>query len=195
MIHPIRRHVRLTAGLFPAMLILLVSGCDPSAFPSFAPAAATTQPYSVPTSLPAEMLIPTTPDNDDALVAEIIRSVNGEREKLGLAPLTRSAELCRLADQHAERMIAGDFFSHTDPFSGANLAARARKRGYAFFKVGENLGAIQRDPADVMKDWMESPSHRANILDPDFTEIGVSVRDGGRYGRYWVQEFGRPLGQ
>lgn len=172
-----------------------LSGCDPSAFPSFAPAAATTQPYSVPTSLPAEMLVPGTPENADALIADIIRSVNRQREKVGLAPLTRSAELCRLADQHAERMIAADFFSHTDPAGGANLAARARKRGYAFFKVGENLGAIQRDPAEVMKDWMESPSHRANILDPDFTEIGVSVRDGGRYGRYWVQEFGRPLGQ
>jgi uncharacterized protein YkwD len=58
--------------------------------------------------------------------------------------------------------------------------------------VGENLAAGQPTPERAFTDWMNSPSHRDNILDPRFTELGVGVRFGGEYGVYWVQEFGLP---
>ncbi len=138
---------------------------------------------------------PEIPDDAEALVQSLVDAVNLERESVGLAPLTTSPALSSDAEAYADRLIARDFFAHTDPLSGATLAARAKKSGYLFFKVGENLAAGQQDVESVMADWMDSATHRSNILDPDFTEIGIAVRDGGRFGRYWVQEFGRPLGQ
>jgi uncharacterized protein YkwD len=135
------------------------------------------------------------PPDAAALIDAMLEAVNSERGKMGLPRLVLSDDLTVMADHYADRLIAGDYFAHIDPLTGSTLAARARQRGYSFYKVGENLAAGQPDVAAAMADWMKSPTHRANILDPDFTELGIAVRDGGRYGRYWVQEFGRPLGQ
>ena len=59
--------------------------------------------------------------------------------------------------------------------------------------IGENLAAGQETAADVMRVWMESPTHRDNILEPSFKDIGIAVRSLGGETLYWVVEFGDPV--
>lgn len=124
--------------------------------------------------------------------AEILRLVNRERSSRGLTPLVRNSTLERQAMQYACEMIQFDYFDHVNPITGSTLGQRATQFGYDFRVVGENLAAGQGSPEQAFTDWMASPGHRANILDPRFTEIGIGVRTGGDYGVYWVQEFGLP---
>jgi len=135
----------------------------------------------------------TEPVEGDAWRAEILRLVNLERERAGLQPLVRDELLEQQATQYACEMIHWDFFAHENPQTGTDLRQRAAEFGYDYLIIGENLAAGQTSPAQVMSDWMASPGHRENILHPEFTELGVGVRSGGRYGTYWVQEFGCPL--
>lgn len=126
---------------------------------------------------------------------ELIKLVNAERAAVGLNALVQNETLTAQATQYACEMIQYDFFGHVNPVTGSRLRDRSVEFDYCFQKIGENLAAVPpRDcnPRDVMDYWMSSPGHRANILEPDFTEIGIGIRTGGAYGTYWVQEFGRP---
>lgn len=129
----------------------------------------------------------------DKLLEELVGMINAERARQRLRPVRVDSTLMQLADFYACRLVDGGFFSHVDPFDGSTMDTRAADFGYAFLKIGENLAYGQRTLGQVMSDWMNSPSHRDNILDPDFTEIGVAVKTGGDQGPYWVQEFGRPI--
>ncbi|MCA9244978.1 MAG: CAP domain-containing protein, partial [Phycisphaerales bacterium] len=124
--------------------------------------------------------------------ARIIELVNQERAAEGLNPVTLNQTLEAQATQYACEMIAYQFFDHVNPVTQSTLADRADQFGYDFFFIGENLAAGQGSPEEAMRDWMNSPGHRANILEPRFVELGVGVRTGGDYGTYWVQEFGEP---
>lgn len=123
---------------------------------------------------------------------EVLRLVNLERQRSGLAPLARDVTLEDQAAQYACEMITHDFFAHVNPVTASTLADRAQEFGYAYRVVGENLAAGQLSPEQAFNDWMDSPGHRANIMDARFTEIGIAVKSGGDYGLYWVQEFGLP---
>lgn len=123
---------------------------------------------------------------------QVLQLVNQERTSRGLGRVTRNTTLEDQATQYACEMITYDFFAHDNPVTGSDLADRADEFGYDYWTIGENLAAGQSTPAAVVEDWMDSPDHRANILNPAFTELGVGVRVGGQYGYYWVQEFGRP---
>jgi len=124
--------------------------------------------------------------------AEVLRLVNVERERVGLSPVTHNQTLEDQATQYACEMIYYDFFAHENPVTGTSLDDRAAEFGYDYLMIGENLAAGQSSPAQVMADWMASEGHRANILQGQFTELGVGVRTGGEFQTYWVQEFGRP---
>jgi uncharacterized protein YkwD len=125
--------------------------------------------------------------------SEVLRLVNQERQSRRLGTLTRSATLEDQATQYACELIYYDFFDHVNQTTGSTLADRSAEFGYDYWIIGENLAAGQRSPAEVVADWMDSPCHRENLLNPAFTELGVGVRVGGDYGYYWVQEFGRPF--
>jgi uncharacterized protein YkwD len=125
--------------------------------------------------------------------SEILRLVNQERQAQGVSPVTLNDTLADEAAEYACEMIHYDFFGHTNPTTGSTLTDRAAEVHYDFWIIGENLAAGQRSPAQVMAEWMDSPCHRENIMNPAFTELGVAVRVGGDYGFYWVQEFGRPF--
>ena len=129
--------------------------------------------------------------NEQALVRAMLEAVNETRAKQGLRRLRLEPTLTQVADFWACRMIDSGFFNHEDPHDGSNVASRALSFGYAYRKVGENLAAGQESVHEVMADWMLSPIHRVNIL--AFTEIGITVKQGGELGVYWVQEFGRPI--
>jgi len=128
----------------------------------------------------------------DVLADQVLQLVNLERAEAGVAPVVRSQPLSKLAGDYACRMIEGGFFGHTDPASGYGPGERAVAGKYVFWHVGENLAAGQPTAADVMRVWMESPSHRENILDPRWMDVGIAVRFGGEHSIYWVQEFGEP---
>jgi len=133
-----------------------------------------------------------TPEDPERLADQVLQLVNLERAEADLPPVTRSDSLSKIADDYACRMIAESFFAHTDPVSGYGPADRAVAGKYSFYAIGENLAAGQTTAPEVMRVWMESPSHRAIILDEKWTEIGIGVRLGGEYSTYWVQEFGDP---
>jgi|GEM_PF-527740 len=136
-----------------------------------------------------------TPEDELRATRELLTQINRERTRRGIDSLKRNDTLDKIAAFYACRMIDGNFFSHRDPFDRSRIDTRAQDFGYAFQKVGENLAAGQWSVEQVMREWMDSEGHRNNILDPTYTEVGLSVRLGGKHGIYWVQEFGRPLNE
>ncbi len=83
-------------------------------------------------------------------------------------------------------MATKDYFSHTS-LDGSSMSDRIDRQGYAWRRLAENIAAGYPSPEAVVEGWMNSPGHRANILNCDLTEIGV-----GHYQRYWTQNFGTP---
>jgi uncharacterized protein YkwD/stress response protein SCP2 len=121
--------------------------------------------------------------------AEVIALTNAERTAAGLPPLADDTLLTTAAQAHSADMVTRDFYSHTSP-DGREPWHRAAAAGSRHRAVGENIACGQRSPAEVVRGWMESPGHRANILKPDFTHLGVGFAGGGRAGTYWTQLFG-----
>jgi uncharacterized protein YkwD len=123
---------------------------------------------------------------------EVRQCANKERRKHGLGPLTENPILDKAARYHARNMAKKDFFDHTDP-EGRGPAERIDLFGSweAFNGIGENIAAGEDGPAQACRDWMESPGHRENILDPSYHAIGGGFAMGDTSLRfYYVQEFG-----
>jgi stress response protein SCP2 len=124
-------------------------------------------------------------------LAEVVAATNVERARHGLSALTVDARLAAAAQAHSDDMVRRDFFAHANP-DGQQVWDRAVAQGYAYRKVAENIAAGQRSAAEVVRGWMDSPGHRANILDGELTQIGVGHAMGGGYGTTWTQVFGTP---
>lgn len=127
--------------------------------------------------------------------SEVIDLVNVERAAEGLAPLNYDARLAAAARDHSEDMGLQDYFSHTS-LDGRTVSERIEDAGYSWNTYGENIAAGQPTPEDVIDSWMSSQGHRANILNPNFCDIGVGytyVAD-SFYRHYWTQDFGRQSG-
>jgi uncharacterized protein YkwD len=110
------------------------------------------------------------PLDRDAFEQEIVRLVNEERAKAGLAPLEVDPGLMRLARERSEDMVARGYFSHYDPVTGADISGDA----------GENIskqGTRWSGPRiqEIVNGWMESDGHRKNILNSGATRTGVGV--------------------
>lgn len=116
---------------------------------------------------------------------EVLRLVNVERSKAGVAPLKFSKDLAASAYVRAVELPTK--FSHTRP-DGSKCFTAMAKRGHI---LGENLAGGQTSPRQVVKAWMDSKSHRENILNPKFTELGVVYyyQANSKYKHYWVQHF------
>lgn len=125
--------------------------------------------------------------------AELLRLTNVERQRAGLRPLRLSPQLAQAAQRHAEDMVRNRFFSHTGS-NGSSISDRVRSAGYRFSSTGENIAAGAATPEATIRQWMQSPGHRRNILNPSYTEIGFGYVNapGDRYRHYWVQVFGTP---
>ena len=116
---------------------------------------------------------------------EVIRLVNEQRVQNGLKPLTENWELSRVARYKSQDMVDNRYFSHTSPTYGSPFQM-IRAFGISFRRAGENIAYGQRTPQAVVNAWMNSSGHRANILNPSYTQIGVGyVADGN----YWTQMF------
>ncbi len=132
---------------------------------------------------------------DDLTVYGIIAETNKYRTAAGLPPLMRSMTLESAASLRAIEMLSLQYFDHTAPDGKPFTAAMDAVR-YRYFAAAENIarGDIE-DNATLVWMWMESAGHRANIMNPQFTEIGVAVKYGellGRKGWLAVQLFALP---
>lgn len=122
---------------------------------------------------------------------EVIRLTNVERAKNGLPALTQGGALVQSVA--ATRLSESSrYFSHTRP-NGSKFSSVAGEIGLTYGKIGENLAAGQTTPEQVISEWMASPTHRANILDADYTQICVSYGIGSDGLPYWVQVFYKPV--
>jgi len=125
----------------------------------------------------------------------VIDNTNQQRSDFGKGTLKVNAKLTAAALAKVKDMFAGQYFEHVSP-TGRGPADLARDAGYVYISVGENLAlGNYKDDAALVEAWMNSPGHRANILNAGFTEIGVAVLKGKFEGKTtWlaVQEFGRP---
>lgn len=135
----------------------------------------------------------TIPNIDDikAIENEVIRLVNIERSKAGVAPLSANWELSRVARYKSQDMINKGYFSHQSPTYGSPFDMM-QNFGLRFSAAGENIAYGQRTPGEVMNSWMNSPGHRGNILSPSFTQIGVGVAKTSSGVYYWTQMFIKP---
>lgn len=118
---------------------------------------------------------------------EVARLVNLERQKAGLAPLTLSEELSRVARIKSQDMADKNYFSHTSPTYGDPFQMM-RSFGIKFGYAGENIAKGYRGAESVMNGWMNSSGHRANILNANFKKIGVGYVE-ARGTTYWTQLF------
>lgn len=127
---------------------------------------------------------------------EVLRLTNEFRQRNGLKPLVIDQSLDRAADQHSKNMAMQDFFAHTGKDSSRPVD-RAQKAGYESGFVGENIAAGYRTAAEVVQGWINSPGHKANMLNPQYNEIGIGyyylANDTGstNYRSYWTQVFGK----
>ena len=121
--------------------------------------------------------------------AEVVALTNTERARAGLPALAVDPLLTAAAQAHSTDMVARAFYSHTSP-DGSQPWDRAAAAGSRRRTIGENIACGQRSAAEVVEGWMNSPGHRANILKPDFTHIGIGFAGGGQNGTYWTQLFG-----
>jgi uncharacterized protein YkwD/uncharacterized membrane protein len=122
-----------------------------------------------------------------AYVDEVIRLVNIERNNAGLPSLTKNTTLCQAAQKRAGELPT--LFSHTRP-DGTDCFTVLDEYQITAYTSGENIACGQRTPQEVVEEWMNSPGHRQNILNPDFNQIGVGcVQANDIYGIYWTQLF------
>ncbi|MEU0913543.1 CAP domain-containing protein [Streptomyces althioticus] len=124
---------------------------------------------------------------ESTAAAAVLRLVNAERAKVGCSPVTADGPLTALATAFSDDMADRGFFDHTDP-DGDTPWDRAQAAGIGNLG-GENIARGQADAEAVMEAWMNSPGHKANILNCDFKTLGVGVHMGPG-GPWWTQNFG-----
>ncbi|SFD00219.1 CAP domain-containing protein [Streptomyces aidingensis] len=154
------------------------------------PSAGATSPAPSTPAAGTEPPATTQPPAADPAVAaarEVLRLVNEARAEAGCRPLAPDTGLDGLAKAFSQDMAARNFFDHVDP-DGRTPWDRAEARGITSLG-GENIARGQQNAAAVMESWMNSEGHRANILNCDFTTLGVGVHIGPG-GPWWTQNFG-----
>ena len=129
------------------------------------------------------------PPAGTGVAGQVLSLVNSERAKAGCGAVRSNTALQRAAQGHSADMAANDYFSHTSK-DGRTFADRIRAAGYGGSTIGENIAAGQSTASAVMRSWLASSGHRANILNCAFTAMGVGYAKGGSYGHYWTQDFG-----
>jgi uncharacterized protein YkwD len=157
-----------------------------------APAAAGAASCSGADRSPAEL-------GQDATARTTLCLLNKERSAHGLRKLRADAKLRRAADGHAGDMVARHYFDH-DSKSGASFVTRIKRTGWTrsrrSWTVGENIGwggGSLSTPRSMVRAWMNSAGHRANILSRSFNQIGIGIANGapaGGSGATYATDFG-----
>ena len=127
----------------------------------------------------------------DKITRKVVRLTNRERKRKGIDKLSFNSKLQKAAQSHADDMDrTGRYLAH-DSSDGRVLRDRVDAVDYDWSYISENAAVGQASPKAVVQSWMNSPGHRANMLDPEIQEIGVGYAIDDVSGRpYWVQNFG-----
>ncbi|WP_017550789.1 CAP domain-containing protein [Heyndrickxia coagulans] len=121
----------------------------------------------------------------NAYEKQVVTLVNEERAKNGLGALKIDTALSKMARVKSNDMATHQYFDHTSPTYGSPFDMM-KQFGISYQYAGENIAMGQQTPQEVMNAWMNSEGHRANILNKNFTHIGVGYVENGHY---WTQEF------
>jgi uncharacterized YkwD family protein len=175
------------------MSLSLAAGCNT---PAKKPAPPANPPKSTPKQMPRASAIqspptnPTTPPAGTAGQFErrVVQLVNVERQKVGHDPLSENQLLDKGAMAKAADMRDKRYFSHTSPTYGSPFKMM-KTYGVRYTRAGENIASGYKTPEAVVKGWMNSPGHRANILSTKYGKLGIGYAKGGKSGAYWVQWF------
>ena len=138
----------------------------------------------------AEKPAPTTPAKQEAgsistIEKQVLTLTNQERAKGGLKPLATDSALMGTARAKSADMSNNNYFSHTSPTLGSPFD-QMKAKGIQYKTAAENIAMGQRTAEEVVKGWMESPGHRANIMNGNLTHIGIGY---DAQGHYWTQQF------
>lgn len=198
---PMRLQLLLTSSLLAATTLL--AACMPSTIPvaqapdledssvkvSTSTNVTSTSPLVAP---PSDTITESTEMQAQAerLAQESILLVNQAREEAGLMPLTENPVLGEVAMAYSNRMAMEGFYGHEDP-EGNQAEDRIAAAGYLAQMTAENIAAGQPDAQMVVEGWLDSPEHRANIMNPDFREIGAgyAYTSTPPYHHYWTHLF------
>lgn len=121
----------------------------------------------------------------NAFEQEVVELTNKERAKQGLKALSVDSKLSKSARAKSQDMKDKNYFSHTSPTYGSPFD-QMKQFGITYKTAGENIAQGQRSPQEVVTAWMNSEGHRANILNKNYTHIGVGYV---KSGNYWTQQF------
>ncbi|CAG9621702.1 CAP domain-containing protein [Sutcliffiella rhizosphaerae] len=116
---------------------------------------------------------------------KVVELTNAERAKQGLSPLKLDTELSKVAKEKSKDMQKNKYFSHNSPTYGSPFDMM-KQYGINYRTAGENIAQGQRSPEEVVNAWMNSEGHRANIMNGNYTHIGVGHVE---QGNYWTQMF------
>ncbi len=126
-----------------------------------------------------------------SLEKEVFTLINRERTSRGLSALSYDWQIARTARYKATDMVQKNYFSHTSPTYGSPFTM-LKNFGVSFSAAAENIAYGQPTAASVVKAWMNSSGHRANILSPSYTLTGVGAAKTSNGTLYWAQMFTRP---
>ena len=141
-----------------------------------------------------EIETPSQPENtpseetntNSAYINRIVELVNEERAKEGLSPVTLDTKVTAAAQVRAKEIVTS--FSHTRP-NGTSFSTALKEQNVSYRGSGENIAWGQKSPEAVMNAWMNSSGHRANILNKNFTTIGVGYYQTANGTNHWAQLF------
>lgn len=140
----------------------------------------------------------TSVDNIEANALELINMTNEYRKELGLSELIPNPRLTQAAVNKAQDLLTKQYFAHTSP-EGKKFSEWIKEVSYKYFYVGENLAIDFNNNQEIFQAWLGSPSHKENIIKPQYQEIGIAVLEGkykNRETTVVVQLFGsRILGE
>ncbi|MDP1421499.1 CAP domain-containing protein [Peribacillus simplex] len=127
-------------------------------------------------------------EESQSVEQQVLSLVNEERSKSGLPSLEMDSDISNVAILKSEDMRDNNYFNHTSPSYGSPFDMM-KSFGISYEYAGENIAAGQPSADAVMKSWMNSPGHKANILNKNYTHIGIGYVTGGKYTHYWTQQF------
>ena len=159
--------------------------------PNNTPSNPNTTPEQKPDSTPSNPS--TTPEQKpstdfSSYQQQVLDLVNAERAKRGISALTLDSSLSSVATKKSQDMIDKNYFDHTSPTYGSPFDMM-KQFGISYRSAGENIAKGQKTPQEVVDAWMNSEGHRKNILNPNFTNLGVGIAKDSNKTTYWTQMF------
>lgn len=153
---------------------------NPNTTPEQKPDSAPSNPSTAPEQKPST--------DFSSYQQQVLDLVNAERAKRGISALTLDSSLSSVATKKSQDMIDKNYFDHTSPTYGSPFDMM-KQFGISYRTAGENIAKGQKTPQEVVAAWMNSEGHRKNILNPNFTNLGVGIAKDSNKTTYWTQMF------